>query len=698
MPRSPHSPPRLPRPLGRLVGAVQRRLRLQRAAAWGLRAAAVGLAAWAATVVASKLLLAPGGAVWAVAWAAAGLALGGALVGFARRVGQVEAAARLDDAGDLADRLSSAAAFATLPARTPLMEAAVADAAQAAASLEPRLAAPWRCPRWLGWAALAAGLAAGAYVLPWPRLAVSGAALARLSPPPLRARRAAALRPEDRRRLTAEAQEVARQRTAPEARDPFVQRWLGQLNELLRALREDQLTAEEASAALAKLESERDAWAKEHTDGAPEALDRLGEAADEAAKRGRSKDLQDTLAALRARDAAEAARALERAARKLGDEDRSAREGRGLNRKARRKRGEARRRAGKDLKRLAKALETERQRRQRAAQRDRDRLQRKRDRLRRRKRDPKARLNRRDRDRLQRTRRRLEELRRERQRMSEAGRQLERLQRELAQAARDLQRRGGGAGDMPPPTAEQLRQAAELMRRLAQRAGQAQSLRVARARMVDVREMLRRAGRGAGAGQGQGQGKGQGQGQAGGGAGEGDQRERFLRLARGGGGQQGAGQGKDGVTLLQPGGGGRGAKAGSVLLPGQGGQGGQGSDPSSLGGPGGEAHYQGGGQGEGGEGGAGDGVGVGHDGQPLGAKTKLAGAKARARRVSGRQGAGPAATRVVMTAAARGFATRAYKDVHQDYAGVVEDALDRQKIPAGKRRYVRRYFDLIRPR
>jgi hypothetical protein len=53
---------------------------------------------------------------------------------------------------------------------------------------------------------------------------------------------------------------------------------------------------------------------------------------------------------------------------------------------------------------------------------------------------------------------------------------------------------------------------------------------------------------------------------------------------------------------------------------------------------------------------------------------------------------------VVFAAAKKGFASREWGAVHQDYTSVVEDALDAQSIPAGKRRYVRRYFDLIRPR
>ncbi|MGB0592409.1 MAG: hypothetical protein ACPGU1_22215, partial [Myxococcota bacterium] len=100
---------------------------------------------------------------------------------------------------------------------------------------------------------------------------------------------------------------------------------------------------------------------------------------------------------------------------------------------------------------------------------------------------------------------------------------------------------------------------------------------------------------------------------------------------------------------------------------------------------------QGEGQGEG------DGVGQGHDTNLLAEKTQND-VETVESRVSGRDGEGSSKSRVVFSAAKKGFASREWGAVHQDYTSVVEEALDAQSIPAGKRRYVRRYFDLIRPR
>ena len=41
---------------------------------------------------------------------------------------------------------------------------------------------------------------------------------------------------------------------------------------------------------------------------------------------------------------------------------------------------------------------------------------------------------------------------------------------------------------------------------------------------------------------------------------------------------------------------------------------------------------------------------------------------------------------------------KGYKKVYAEYKTVAEEALKQDEIPAGYRFYVRRYFDLIRPR
>lgn len=72
--------------------------------------------------------------------------------------------------------------------------------------------------------------------------------------------------------------------------------------------------------------------------------------------------------------------------------------------------------------------------------------------------------------------------------------------------------------------------------------------------------------------------------------------------------------------------------------------------------------------------------------------------KAQDTRVEGRQGDGPTKSEVIKAASEKGFATTDYKDVFVDYEAVVEEVMDREEVPAGYRYYVKRYFELIRPR
>jgi hypothetical protein len=90
-------------------------------------------------------------------------------------------------------------------------------------------------------------------------------------------------------------------------------------------------------------------------------------------------------------------------------------------------------------------------------------------------------------------------------------------------------------------------------------------------------------------------------------------------------------------------------------------------------------------------------AGVGHEngmGKKSGIKagtydTQVAGANA---------GKGPDRSKVIQGAADKGFVGQGYKQVYGEYKTVAESALKQDEIPAGYRFYVRRYFDLIRPR
>ncbi|HET9953328.1 MAG TPA: hypothetical protein VFQ61_02430, partial [Polyangiaceae bacterium] len=61
-------------------------------------------------------------------------------------------------------------------------------------------------------------------------------------------------------------------------------------------------------------------------------------------------------------------------------------------------------------------------------------------------------------------------------------------------------------------------------------------------------------------------------------------------------------------------------------------------------------------------------------------------------------GQGTASAEVIQGAAERGFVGKAYRDVYVQYETVAEQSLEHDNIPPGYRFYVRRYFQLIRPR
>jgi len=66
--------------------------------------------------------------------------------------------------------------------------------------------------------------------------------------------------------------------------------------------------------------------------------------------------------------------------------------------------------------------------------------------------------------------------------------------------------------------------------------------------------------------------------------------------------------------------------------------------------------------------------------------------------VAGVQGKGPTRSQVILDAADRGFRTAPYQKVYADYREHAESVIERDQVPAGQRFYVRRYFQLIRPR
>ncbi len=95
---------------------------------------------------------------------------------------------------------------------------------------------------------------------------------------------------------------------------------------------------------------------------------------------------------------------------------------------------------------------------------------------------------------------------------------------------------------------------------------------------------------------------------------------------------------------------------------------------------------------------AGPGWGTGHDDHVEGKATSTK-VGTEDTQVAGQDtGQGSSRSEVIQGAAERGFASRGYQKVYREYDTVAEQALGKDEIPGGYRFYVRRYFELIRPR
>ena len=320
--------------------------------------------------------------------------------------------------------------------------------------------------------------------------------------------------------------------------------------------------------------------------------------------------------------------------------------------------------------------------------------------------------------RLKKVQRELEQLEREKQEREQARRELEQLERDMQKAAEEMQKQ---LDRMSPEQRKALEKMMEDMQRLQeqlrrmgqgqgqqgqngqQKPGQGQQGQGGRGPVTialgSIKQVLRRVGR-TGQGQGQqgqqgqnGQGQGQnGQGQQGQG-GSGSMKD-FMNRAKGQGqgqGQngngdsdvliEGEGQGKDGQSMVLLGQGND-----PVLLPGlgmgKGGGGEKGQNPGS-GGPGNQP--------------GGERPGTQHDPNFTGDVTQID-SKRRLTRVYGKEGAGPTRSETILGAAEKGFASQPYRKVYGDYTAVSERAMTQQRVPPGYRFYVKRYFQMIKPR
>jgi hypothetical protein len=266
---------------------------------------------------------------------------------------------------------------------------------------------------------------------------------------------------------------------------------------------------------------------------------------------------------------------------------------------------------------------------------------------------------------LEENQRKLERLDRESERGKRAAEKMSELDKELAKAAEDLRKEMGDA-------AKDLEKSAENVNRIAKKELDDEQKREMIRRLKELREVLRQDSQG--------------------GEGRQERLQRFSEKARGGqrpgqgpGGKDGEGQqgGKGGnkeVRLRL------GKGDGMVEVPGMGQGQGQGKSP------GGEGESPGGAEQGGKE------WGTGHDPNLQGKASSIDNKTHDVSAAGIDTGEGSASAEVIYGAAERGFTSKGYKDVFTEYETVAEQVFEKDDIPPGYRFYVRRYFQLIRPR
>jgi hypothetical protein len=635
--------------LDRPLGSVRRRLRLQAAFDGAARAAVLAAALMLGAVYLWRLRVFGGRGLGLAGVLAVAIVVAGALERALRRIPLDRAALAIDVSHALHDRLRSALAFSAETAPTPFMLAAIADAAEVAQTVDPRRAAPWHRPEPLAAAAVVATVAVIVGLLQFP----SHAHIAALPPlPPRLSVDRALLEPE--RQAAAELAAIAAQ-----SGDEDTKRLAEQLNQLLQQIDAEELTRKQAFDKLAQLENKY----LQASDGQLDELkQKLRKAGTELAK---SKKLAETGRALQEDDPAKAQKELQKLAAEAEARSKDPRPDSKFEQQQREEMARALEEAARQQEKTA-----EEKKQQQEEQRLRDEERRLEKELAEKPDDPELQRK------LQRNQRELQRLEREKQAKAEQQRQLQRLQRELERAAEQLRQK------LSP---EALQQLSEQMRQMQNEMTKLGNQGRAQMQIAEIKEVLRRAGKsspgqnGPGgkdgkSGQGQSQQAANGKGQKGKGKGKGDKSEERLREF-----DQRAGGKSDTLILGENGG----KSDTQLLLPMPMGPGQQKPGPSGKE-PGQELP-------------GGDGIGKEHDANLMGDATALGG-KRHDTRVEGAQGAGPSRSQTILGSAEKGFASTGYKRVYGDYTAVVEEVMSKERVPPGYRFFIKRYFQLIKPR
>ena len=629
--------------LAKLARAAAVRARINDVAARAAALAPIPLVYAVVGICLIKVLHAPPALVRGLAWGALGpalLFLGGVLHAALRQKPALGGAVALDRHHGLHDRVANALSFATVAEaqRSPMMQAAIDDALATASDLSPSRAVPLRAPR-----DLVPALALLAAALGLTQLEVP---VVRSVPPPKKAVEALAISPDDVELFRRMAEDLE-----TKTNDPATLASARRFNQLVEDLAERRIDRREVFRRLDELErgigdplALNDASLDESLEGIAKELD----------KAALSKPVAQALAEKRLADA-------EQAMKDLADKVEKA------------KKDVDKQKLEQLRQSLQKAAEVAKKEPSKSSEAERKHLEEQRKRLLQKK--QKEGLSKDEQKELEKTERRLERLNREKARNDAAREKLSGLDKDLQKAADDLMKELSLG-------AEDLRNAAQDINRAGQQKSTEQQKQEMKRRIEEMRQILRQEG------------------QAG--------RERLKRMlkfseaARGqqgpsGEGQKGQqGQGKDGKGQGQ--GQGQGKKGdGQQLVFGKGtpGEGDglmlrQGTSPGTS--SNGSGNEQGGGQQ------GGDEPGQGHDPNLRGDLSRLKGQTSDVTAAAADTGQGASSSSVIYGAAERGFVGKGYKKVFTDYHNVAEETLAKDDIPSGYRFYVRRYFQLIRPR
>lgn len=247
--------------------------------------------------------------------------------------------------------------------------------------------------------------------------------------------------------------------------------------------------------------------------------------------------------------------------------------------------------------------------------------------------------------------RELKQLDRAKKKAESAASQMSELDKELAKAAEELMKEMG-----QDSAAKNLESGAKSMNQTAKKQLSDEEKKALKKQLEELKDMIRQAKAGSKEHQ--------------------KQLEKFRKRAAG---RESEGDGKDG-----PGGSKNGGSPQLKLGQGQGGD-----IPIQVPGAG-KQSGQGPGQGQG--------AGTEAGGNLQGEATKPIGKTVDVAAAGVDSGQGEVSSEVVYGAASRGFAGTDYRNIYTEYQTVAEEALASDEIPPGYKFYVRRYFQLIRPR